>query len=573
MTIESTENPAPTPPPGIEAQRLRDLYSLKVLDNEADKRFDRYTRLATELFEVPIAVVSLVVDEHRLWFKAAEGLDQREAERNTSLCGHAVAADAPLVVEDTLRDPRFADSPLVTGEPHARFYAGVPLHSPNGKPIGTFCIIDRRPRQLSPREMRLLTELAGLVESELRQQRRVDELRLEIERNAYFDPLTSLPNRRLLTDRLEFALQLAAEQGQRIRVALLDINGFGAFNGVYGRAAGDAVLQAIANRLTHRFPQPCVVGRWRDDQFMLIEFEEAAHAPVGERVLRALSEPFEIADRWHQISAKVGVSSYPDDARDAHDLVQHASVAMRANTTAGDTSLTHYTPALENRQVRRYDLLRRLRRAIREDQLAVAFQPEMDIPTGRLIGAEALLRWTDPELGPVSAAEAAALAEQSNTIHLLGERVLRLACRQAAEWQRKGYGRLEVAVNLTAAQLHRPDLVNLVVDVLEENGLTGEQLVLEVTESSLVEEVEAVINRMQALKPLGVRFTDSVEAAKVVSSIVELAHGLELDVVAEGVESDAQLAFLRRVGCDRIQGYYYSRPLAAEEFAQFARTH
>lgn len=607
MTIQRPTDsfqPAPTPP--FEAQRLRDLYSLKVLDTEAEQRFDRYTQLAADLFKVPIALVSLV-DEDRQWFKSATGTELRETERSISLCGHVIANNEPMVVEDTWNDRRFANNPLVQGDPPIRFYAGIPLHGTTGQPVGTLCLIDQKPRHLARRELALLQQLAALVESELQQQRNIDHLRLEIERNAYFDPLTSLPNRRLLTDRLEYALQLASERQQRVIVALLDLNNFATFNRIYGRAAGDELLRAIASRLTQDFPPPRVVGRWRDDQFMLIELEEAAAAEtVGQRVLRSLAPPFPIGDRMLHIGAKVGVSTYPDDARDGHDLIQHANVAMRANRPITESSLTLYTPSLETSQVRRYDVLRRLRRAIGSNQLALAFQPEMDIPSGRLIGAEALLRWDDPELGIVSATEATAIADQTSTIHALGEHVLRAACEQAAQWQRAGFAGLEIAVNLTAAQLHRPDLVNLVVQILGETGLSGDRLVLELTESSLVEDIEAVVERMHALKPLGVRFaiddfgtgyssfaylaqlpvsrlkidqsfvtalTHSAEATKVVTGLVELAHRLQLDVVAEGVENSAQAAFLRQIGCNILQGYYYSPPLSPDEFLQFLRSH
>jgi diguanylate cyclase (GGDEF)-like protein len=607
MTIQRPTDsfqPAPTPP--FEAQRLRDLYSLKILDTEAEQRFDRYTQLAADLFKVPIALVSLA-DEDRQWFKSAAGTELRETERSISLCGHVAANDEPIVVEDTWSDPRFANNPLVQGDPPIRFYAAVPLRGTTGQPVGTLCLIDHKPRHLPRRELALLQQLAALVESELQQQRNIGELRLEIERKAYFDPLTSLPNRRLLTDRLEYALQLAAERRQQLSVALLDLNNFSTFNSIYGRASGDEMLRAIASRLTQDFPPPCVIGRWSDDQFMLIEFQDDGSAgTLGQRILRSLAAPFSIGDRMLHIGAKIGVSSYPSDARDGHDLVQHAMAAMRANRPATDSSLTTYSPSLERNRVRRYDILRRLRQAISNQHLTLAFQPEMELRSGVLVGAEALLRWDDPELGVISATEATRIAEETSIIHALGEYVLRAACRQAAQWQEMSSAGLEVAVNLSAAQLHRADLVNLVIEILGETGLPGERLILEVTEGSLVEDVETAVERMHALKPLGVRFaiddfgtgyssfaylaqlpvsrlkidrsfvaaiTDSADAAKVVSSLVELAHRLQLDVVAEGVETAAQLAFLQQIGCNILQGYYYSPPLSPEEFLRFAQRH
>lgn len=592
----------PAPMPRFEAQRLTDLKALQILDTEAEERFDRHTQLAADLFQVPIALVSLV-DAERQWFKSAVGTDLRETDRTISLCGHVVAADEILVIEDALRDPRFAGNPLVQCAPQIRFYAGVPLHGAAGQPVGTLCLIDHQPRHLAQHELALLKQLAALVESELQRQRHIDQLRAEIERSAYFDALTSLPNRRLLSDRLDFALELASEQQQRILVAIFDLNNFSTFNKSFGRAAGDALLRAIAERLTQEFPPPTVVGRWRDDQFMLIVFQnDLSMEALGERLVRCIGRPFRVDDKMLHVGAKIGVSCYPDDAQDSHDLIQHAIMAMRANPPATESSFRLYTPALERNRVRYYHVLRRLRRAIAVGQLTLAFQPEVEIASGCLVGAEALLRWHDPELGQVPPDEATATAEQTNVTHLLGEHVLRTACQQAARWREVCGRRLEVAVNLTATQLYRPDLVKLVADILGESGLAGSQLILELTESSLVEDIDTAVERMQALKPLGVRFaiddfgtgyssfayltqlpvsrlkidrafilavSESAEAAKVVSGLVELAHRLQLDVVAEGVETPAQLAFLRQIGCNIAQGYYFSPPLPAEQFADY----
>lgn len=598
----SAENHYPAPTPPYEAQRLRDLYSLKILDTEAEDRFDRYTQLAADLFAVPIALVSLV-DEHRQWFKSAKGIAQRETERSISFCAHAVADDKPLIIEDTHKDPRFAGNPLVQGEPWIRFYAGVPLHGASNLAVGAFCIIDDKPRQFTQRDLALLEQLASLVESELQQERTINHLRFEIERNAYYDPLTSLPNRRLLTDRLDYALQLAGERQQRVTVTLFDLDSFATYNKLYGRAVGDKLLQAVASRIACDFPPPNVIGRWRDDQFMLITTDETAdRRAIGEKVLHSFNQPFQVGEHVIYVGAKVGVSAYPDDARDGHDLIQRANAAMRANRPYADSKLTVYAPSVESSRIRRHDLLRRLRSAINSDEITVAFQPEMNIRTGRLQGAEALLRWHDQELGAIPAMEAAGVVEQTNAIHIVGEHILRIACREAANWPQQGDSPLEIAINLAAAQLHQPKLVNQIARTLADTGLAGTRLVLELTETVLVEDIEAATNRMQALKPLGIRFAiddfgtgyssfaylaqlpvnrlkidksfisaimTSAEAAKVVTGLVELAHRLQLDVVAEGVETAEQLAFLQKIDCDLLQGFYYSPPLSPDAFRRF----
>jgi len=603
MTEQPPSNDQPTPTPPYEAQRLRDLYSLKVLDTESDERFERYVQFAADLLEMPIALISLI-DRQYHWLKAATGLQQQKTQAAISLCTQTVSADQPLMIKDAARR---ADKPAAAQPGRIRSFVGIPLHGASQLVLGTLCVADHRPRTFTEHDLQLLKQLVGLVESELQQEQTIKQLRSEIERNAYFDSLTSLPNRRLLTDRLDYVLQLAAEREQQVTVTLFDLDSFSTYNKIYGREVGDKLLQAIAGRMTSTFPPPNVVGRWRDDQFMLITTDKAAERrAIGEHVLESLSRPFQIDEHTLYVSAKIGVSAYPDDAQDSHDLIQRANAAMRSHRTYADSKLTVYAPSVDSSRVRRHDLLRRLRKAISSNEVTAAFQPEMNIRTGRLQGAEALLRWHDQELGSIPAMEAASAAEHTSTIHLLGEHILRTACQEAAGWRRAGTNPLEVAVNLAAPQLHQPRLLNQIASILEETGLAGSNLVLELTETTLIEDIDTVSRRMQALKPLGIRFAiddfgtgyssftylaqlpvnrlkidksfisqicTNSETTKIVTGLVDLAHRLHLDVVAEGVETAEQLDLLRRIGCDLMQGYYYSLPLSAEEFREFSRAH
>lgn len=588
--------------PRFEAERLRELYSLKLLDIQIDERFQRYTRLASDVLEAPIAFISLV-GRDRLWFKSSCGLSPGETSRSASFCTLAVAADALLVVEDTLRDPRFAANPLVLNEPHLRFYAGQPIHGPSGQPLGTLCVFDHSPRTLSDPQRSRLALLAELVEREIHQSYQLDLLREDLERNAYYDSLTGLPNERLVRERLDFAVRLANQRDGAVLVAMLDVRGFSAINHNFGTETGDALLRLIAAHLNRSHPDPCIVGRWIDDQFVIADPDASiTPAEFGQTILREFGQSFRLRGHSHHLDVELGIAGSSEAGADATTLLRNATTAMRANAGT-NTGFRLYTPSLEVSKGRRQQIASRLRHAIAHSEIELAYQPKVDGYGRHLKGVEALARWHDPDLGTVPAAEFIAVAEAEGLIDPLGEQLLWVACAQAAAWQQQGLV-VPVAVNLSALQLHQPNLVSKVQAALRCSGLSGDRLYLEITEGALISDIASAVGVLHELNELGVRvalddfgtgycsyaylaelpaaavkidrhFVTPVAtqeaAGKVVTSIIGLAHGLGMSVVAEGVETEDQLRFLQRSGCDELQGHYFSAALPAHELEHFAR--
>jgi diguanylate cyclase (GGDEF)-like protein len=330
--------------PADEPARLASLRALNVLDTPPEERFDRITRLARRVFEVPIALVSLV-DEDRQWFKSCQGLGAAETPRAVSFCGNAIHAAEPLVVPDALEDPRFRDNPLVTGEPRIRFYAGHPLSDPQGHRLGTLCIIDRRPRQLERQDLEQLRDLAALAERELAhaamsasQQELIAE-RDRLQRQALLDPLTRGWNRGGIAEILERECTRAARSGSPLSAAMLDLDHFKRVNDTYGHPAGDQVLIEVAGRARAALRPYDAVGRYGGEEFLLVLPEtsvEGARA-VCERVRSRISGSPVPTDREPLVvTASIGVSGAGAGARPVpRELVAAADAALYAAKRAG----------------------------------------------------------------------------------------------------------------------------------------------------------------------------------------------------------------------------------------------
>ncbi|MEM1436443.1 MAG: sensor domain-containing diguanylate cyclase [Pseudomonadota bacterium] len=313
-----------------EADRLTDLQQLNVLDTEAEERFDRFTRLAQHMFSVPIALVSLV-DANRQWFMSRQGLDACETGRDISFCGHAVLQDQPLVIEDTLEDPRFHDNPLVTDAPHIRFYAGAPVRGPAGHQIGTLCLIDRVPRTFSQQDVNALTDIAALVSNEL-----------NAVQMAMTDELTGLSNRRgfdLLTDQ---AMAMCARNRQRSSMIAIDMNGFKRINDAHGHAEGDAALKAFAAILLRTFRESDVLARVGGDEFsVLLTGTEEPEAQIAiDRLYLAVHDYNASSGKPYKLCFSAGLAccvpgrSFADALAQADEKMY---LAKQNRTAAGDS--------------------------------------------------------------------------------------------------------------------------------------------------------------------------------------------------------------------------------------------
>ena len=436
--------------------------------------------------------------------------------------------------------------------------------------------------------------------------RRIVEAR--VRHLTHFDELTGLANRLLFKERLEEANQ-RVRQGTSRNLALLhiDLDRFKLLNDSLGPELADQVLQKIAERLTKALPEADTISRLSSDEFAVL-FDAygslTSLARVATRLLGKLSRPIVVDGHELVVSASMGISLLPDGARDIAQLVSQANKAMQQAKHMGGGTFQFFSHSLQHSTLERLQLENQLRKAIRERKLSVFYQPKLCLKTGRLDAAEALVRWDHPELGSVSPSDFIALAEETGLIVLIGEFVLREACRQAAQWQHAGLAPIRVSVNLSGHQLRQGNLVSLVRQVLEDTGLAPHCLELEITESQLLENVDYVIATFQQVHELGVKLAiddfgtgysslsylkrfavdyvkidqtfirgvgTCVEDDAITKAIIAMAHSLELKVVAEGVENEVQLAFLKEHQCDEVQGYLISSPTNAQAMADLLR--
>ncbi|TCS33770.1 diguanylate cyclase (GGDEF)-like protein [Paucimonas lemoignei] len=426
----------------------------------------------------------------------------------------------------------------------------------------------------------------------------------ELERLATHDVLTGLPNRALLRDRLQQGMARWARQRQAATIAFVDLDHFKNINDTLGHSAGDRALVAITNRLRTCLRQSDTVARFGGDEFVIILEDldnNGNHEQVLQRVLEGLCEPIRDLGQDFSLSCSIGYCRYPDDGEDADTLLNAADVAMYQAKQLGRSNIQCYSPDMRVNAGKRLTLEGKLRHAAENNELVLHYQPKADLKTGRIVGVEALVRWQNPELGMVSPGVFIPIAEESGLIVPIGDWILRTACTQALAWQQAGFS-IPVAVNLSAKQFQSPGIAARVRDTLNATGLDPHYLELELTESMSMGNPEKSIEIMQSFKALGITLTiddfgtgysnlsylqrfpldklkldqsfvrdmaDSPEALAISQAVLGVAHSLRLKVVAEGVETAEQLQLLMDNHCDEMQGYYFSRPLPAEQCTQF----
>jgi len=420
---------------------------------------------------------------------------------------------------------------------------------------------------------------------------------------AHHDPLTGLPNRLLLNARLTHALQYAHRGGRHLAVLFLDLDRFKNINDTLGHSVGDELLQAVAARLLHCVRDGDTVARLGGDEFV-VTMEGLRHAEdaavVVRKLLAAFAKSFALAGREIFVTTSIGVSLYPDDGKTVGDLLRNADTAMYRAKEQGRNNYEFYTRELTATALEKFTLETSLRYALERDEFVLYYQPQLSLHSNRILGVEALIRWRHPDLGLVSPAKFIPLAEETGLINPIGEWVLRTACIQAKTWQLAGLPPILMAVNLSGRQIIRGDMVSQVRQVLGETGLEPRYLELEITEGSMMHQAQKASSNLDALKALGVtlaiddfgtgyssmsylkRFNvdklkidqsfvrdiphDSNDEA-ITRAIIAMCHNLQLTVVAEGVETLEQQAFLYTHGCHEMQGFLFSPPVPAQQLA------
>jgi diguanylate cyclase (GGDEF)-like protein/PAS domain S-box-containing protein len=423
----------------------------------------------------------------------------------------------------------------------------------------------------------------------------------ELEHRAKYDRLTGLPNRSLLTDRLEQAIAFASARADPLWVVTFDLDNFKYINDTLGHQAGDLLLGELAPRIAAAVARTDTASRTGGDEFVLIltgSTDERQAAAAVDAVMQAIAQPLTLKGQPLVVTCSAGVARFPTDGSDPETLIKHAEIAMYRAKELGRNTKQFYRPAMNKLAFERLSLESALRNALAHEELELHYQPQVDLASGRVVGVEALVRWRHPQFGMMQPDCFIPLAEETGLIVPIGAWVLCTACKQNKAWQCAGLGYLRVAVNLSARQFADPDLMAVVADVLKESGLNPPCLEIELTESLVMASVDLGIRTMHELKALGVQlsiddfgtghsslsylkrfpvdtlkidqsFIRDIAAdrddAAMVGAIISLAHDLRLQVIAEGVETEAQLDYLRLRGCDEIQGHYFSRALPSIE--------
>lgn len=424
------------------------------------------------------------------------------------------------------------------------------------------------------------------------------ESELEFQTNR--DALTGLANRSLLRDRLSQAISYAHRYNHPIWIAFVDLDRFKFVNDTLGHQAGDILLKAIAERLQLAVRDTDTVSRMGGDEFVLIlpeRIDSGLSTGIIQRIMDGIAQPLTIEGHEFFISSSVGVAVYPTDGATPEELIKHADIAMYRAKETGRNNFQFYTSAMNERALERLRIEGDLRNALEREEFILHYQPQVDLRTGKIVGVEALIRWEHPELGMIPPMRFIGLAEETGLIVPIGAWVIRTACMQNKAWQASGLGYLRMSVNLSSRQFAQQDLLESIALALQEAELAPEYLEIELTESLVMADVDHAIGILRELKALGVKLsiddfgtgysslsylkrfpidvlkidrsfvndiTTDPDDAAIVASIISLAHSLRLTVIAEGVETEAQLAYLQQHDCDQIQGYFFSRPVTAQ---------
>lgn len=533
-----------------------------------------------------------------------EKIDKLPIGFNQGVCGHAAYMKELVIVPDIEAAPSLRKWVELAKSHGLRSCWSIPILSTKGSLLGTFAIYYTRLREPEAYEIemwRVLSYLTGLAMERNNHEQEIQYL-------ALHDVLTSLPNLRYLKDTFKKAIRKSNENGSKLAIMFLDLDQFKPINDTFGHAFGDLILQEVAKRIKHSVGENNIVTRMGGDEFNIllpdILDEQTVHS-VADRILQAIKQPILIDNQEFHVTTSIGISMYPKHGDTIDILMRNADVAMYSVKDTGGNARRMYDEAMTE-QVRELFMLQgEFRRALKQEQFLLYYQPKVNTETGTVIGMEALVRWKHPQKGLISPATFISLAEESGFILDLGAWVLREACRQIKTWKEIDILDVPVAVNISVRQFVQQDVVALVSRTLKEIGIPPSSLEIEITESVLTQHEHIIQDAVTKLQEIGVKVSiddfgtgyasltylkqfrantikidrsfirslpHNQDDAAIVSAVITLADNLNMDVVAEGVETKEQAEFLLSKGCSKVQGYYYSPPLPVGELYGFLKS-
>lgn len=588
------------------------IYNL--LDDDGDKCMATYSALLKIVFfDMELALDTYFYAEHQAVVREKQFSTQIISDIPSGLAVLDLALNIRLV-NKALVDMFGSDAEAYAGQPVASLFgaggnlntalenviadgetrSGLPFERPNAQGVKYY--LANISRAVTEEGQMLLL----FVVSDITEYKKAEE---RAEYLAQFDVLTDLPNRVLIHDRIDYTCALSRRGDGVTAILLIDLDRFKRINDSLGSTLGDELLKRAAKRLSSCLRESDTVGRTAGNEFVMILLSTDAAADatvVAKKVLEVLAAPFHIAGNHLHLTASIGIAVAPGDGETAQELLKHAAIALHQAKNSGRNQFCFFQADMNRRAQRDLLLETGLHKAAKNFDFELQYQPKVDLRTGEICGLEALLRWRHPERGNISPTDFIPLLEENGLIVPVGTWLMRTACVQAKTWQGMGIKPCIVAVNLSAVQFHRQDLCDVVQQVLVETGLEAKYLELEITESIIMKDVDRAVHTLHGLKSLGVKLsiddfgtghsslnylkrfdvdvlkidrsfisdvaTDANDAL-ITRTIIDLAHNMEMQVIAEGVESLAQLAFLLRNNCDEIQGYLYSKPLPVDACA------
>ena len=512
-------------------------------------------------------------------------------------CGTAAFRKEAVIVTDINNDPLWEDYRATAAQFGLRSCWSTPVLSQIGDVLGTFAMYSDHVNSPNDAQLRLI-DMATRIASIAIGRRKTEA---QVQFMATHDTLTGLPNRALMSDRLAQAVTFAQRQDRWVSVLFIDLDNFKNINDSLGHRAGDQLLKAVAARMVNCVRKTDTVARLGGDEFVVILFDQPKSVDVIHHIVQnlraAIAQPVHIDGHTVGVTSSIGLSTFPEDGTEVALLLANADIAMYRAKQLGRDNFQFYTPGLNHNTHAKFELLGELRNALAQDQLLLHYQPQVDLRSGRVFAVEALIRWNHPKRGMISPAQFIPLAEETGLIVTIGEWVLRTACRQNKAWQDAGLPHMNMCVNVSARQFQDNKWIDRVRAALRDTGLDAQYLELEITESMIMQNLDSAVHMMKELQELGVQiaiddfgtgysslstlkkfpvarlkidksFMDDIpkneDDMAVTSAVISLGQRLNMRVIAEGVETDAQIAFLNANNCDEMQGYHFSKPITAD---------